>query len=132
MQEYLIGSLVTISIVLISRLFLNKRVSRKIRVETRESQAIRFEMIKDSGIIYELLHPKIKTQATEHHEKNIVRIIFVESQAYWIRSNVFYTADVDEMGLVDFDSTRAVDTMTMSKVQLDKMSFIVEKLTEGR
>jgi hypothetical protein len=56
----------------------------------------------------------------------------VESQAYWIRSNVFYTADLNEMGLVDFDSARPVDTMTMSKVQLDKMSFIVEKLTEGK
>ena len=91
-----------------------------------------FEMIKDSGTIYDLLHPKVKTQATEHHENNLVRIIFVESQAYWIRSNVFYTADLNEMGLVDFDSARPVDTMTMSKVQLDKMSFIVEKLTEGK
>jgi hypothetical protein len=131
-MEYLVGSLATIITVLLSRLFFKKKETRKVSVEIRESQAIRFEMIKDSGTIYELLHPKVNTQATRHHENNLVRIIFVESQAYWIRSNVFYTADLDEMGLVDFDSTRAVDTMTMSKVQLDKMSFIVEKLTEGK
>ena len=131
-MEYLVGSLATIITVLLSRLFFKKKETRKVSVEIRESQAIRFEMIKDSGAIYDLLHPKVKTQATTHHENNLVRIIFVESQAYWIRSNVFYTADLDEMGLVDFDSTRAVDTMTMSKVQLDKMSFIVEKLTEGK
>jgi hypothetical protein len=131
-MEYLIGSLATIITVLMSRLFFKKKETRKIRIEVRESQAMMFEIIKDSGVIYELLHPKVNTQATKHHENNLVRIIFVESQAYWIRSNVFYTADLDEMGLVDFDSTRAVDTMTMSKVQLDKMSFIVEKLTEGK
>ena len=131
-MEYLVGSFATIITVLMSRLFFKKKETRKVRIEIRESQAMIFEMIKDSGAIYDLLHPKAKTQATEHHENNLVRIIFVESQAYWIRSNVFYTADLNEMGLVDFDSTRPVDTMTMSKVQLDKMSFIVEKLTEGK
>jgi hypothetical protein len=131
-MEYLIGSFATIITVLMSRLLFKKKKNRKVRIEVRESQSMIFEMIKDSGVVYDLLHPKINTQATEHHEKNLIRIIFVESQAYWIRSNVFYTADLDEMGLIDFDSTRAVDTMTMSKVQLDKMSFIVEKLTEGK
>ena len=131
-MEYLVGSFATITTFLIARLFFKKKETRKIRIEIQESQAIRFEMIKDSTAIHGLLHPKTKTQATEHHEKNLVRIIFVEGQAYWIKSNVFYTADLNEMGLVDLDSTRAVDTMTMDKVQLDKMSFIVEKLTEGK
>lgn len=132
MYEYLIGSFATIVIVLLNRLFKNKKENRKISVEIRESQVIRFEMIKDTQIVYELMHPKLKTQATEHHEKNLVRIIFAEHQAYWIRDNVFYTADLDSFGMIDTESTRAVDTMTMDKIQLDKMSFIVEKLTEGK
>ncbi len=34
-------------------------------------------------------------------------------------------------GTVDKDSTTRVDTDSMSKVQLDKMLFIVDKLREG-
>lgn len=131
-MEYLIGSIVTVVTIFFSKLFLKNKQVRKINVEIKESQAVRFEMIKDTSIIYQLLHPKVKTQATEHHDKNIVRVIFAEHQAYWIRDNVFYTADLDELGLIDVESTRAVDTMAMNKVQLDKMSFIVEKLTEGK
>lgn len=132
MYEYLIGSLSAIVVVLLNRLFRNKKESRKISVEIHESQVIRFEMIKDTQAVYELMHPKVNTQATEHHEKNLVRIIFAEQQAYWIKDNVFYTADINNLGLIDIESTRAVDTMTMDKIQLDRMSFIVEKLTEGK
>lgn len=132
MYEYLIGSFVTIAIVLLNRLFKNKKESRKIAVEIQESQTTIFEMIKNTEVVYEMLNPKLKTQATQHHESNVIRVIFAEQQAYWIKDSVFYTADIDGLGFVDVDSTRAVDTMTMDKIQLDKMSFIVEKLTEGK
>ncbi len=132
MYEYLIGSIVTVATILLTRLLMNKKTSRKLKVEIRESQATRFEIIKDTQAVYELMHPKVNTQATKYHEKNLVRIIFAEHQAYWIKDNVFYTADLDSFGLVDVESIRAVDTMTMDKVQLERMSFIVEKLTEGK
>jgi hypothetical protein len=49
---------------------------------------------------------------------------------YWIVNNTFYVADIVD-GNVEENTTRLVDTMTMDKVQLDKIMFIVEKLREG-
>ena len=54
----------------------------------------------------------------------------MDDQAYWVKDNVFYTADMDE-GDVNKNTTREVDTMTMNKVQLDKMMFIMDRLREG-
>jgi hypothetical protein len=73
-----------------------------------------------------------KTQSKMHYDKTNVKVIILDNQAYWIKESVFYTADVDEFGFIDAESTRAVDTMAMNKVQLDKMIFIVDKLTEGK
>jgi hypothetical protein len=39
-------------------------------------------------------------------------------------------ADMNNEGIVDKDTTRRVDTMTMSRVQLDKMMFIIDRLRE--
>ena len=55
----------------------------------------------------------------------------MDNQAYWIKDSIFYMADMSNDGGVDKDTTRRVDTMTMDKVQLKKMMFIIEKLTEG-
>ena len=54
----------------------------------------------------------------------------MDDQAYWVKDNVFYTADMSGE-IVDKETTRVVDTMTMSKVQLDKMVFIMDRLREG-
>jgi hypothetical protein len=70
------------------------------------------------------------TQATKHNQKTQVRVIFTEEEAYWITNNKLYVAQLID-GIVDEESTKVVDTMTMDKVQLDRMIFIVEKLTEG-
>ena len=59
------------------------------------------------------------------------RVVFVENQAYWIKNNTLFVADMDE-GMVDEDTTREVDTMGMNKVQLEKVIHIVDALTEGK
>lgn len=128
-MEYFIGSIATIALLLAVA---NLRKAKKPRPIITQSQASLFEIIKNTEQITELLNPKLKTQATIHQNSNLLRIIFVENQAYWIKESVFYTADLDDFGFIDAESTRAVDTMAMDKVQLDKMSFIVEKLTEGK
>ena len=53
-----------------------------------------------------------------------------DDRAYWIKDNTFYEANLVD-GEVDKNTTKVVDTMTMDKVELDKMAFIVQKLTEG-
>jgi hypothetical protein len=72
----------------------------------------------------------LKTQATEFERKQYVPVMLVDHQAYWILNNTLMVADEID-GSIDKDSARAVDTMGMDKVQLDKTIFIVDALTEG-
>jgi hypothetical protein len=65
-----------------------------------------------------------------NNQKNQQRMIFTEDKAYWIKDNAFYEAKVVD-GEIDKENAKVVDTMAMDKVELDKMIFIVEKLTEG-
>ena len=71
-----------------------------------------------------------KTQTTDYVSKTSIRAIVVDNQMYWISDNAFYTATLVD-GNIEENSTRLVDTMTMDKVQLEKMIFIVDKLREG-
>lgn len=72
---------------------------------------------------------KPERQSSRHEQTTNIRVIIMDNQAYWIKDNVFYTADILR-GNVDKETTRRVDTMTMDKVQLDKMIFIIDKLKE--
>lgn len=119
----------TLIVVLLLRL---GKAKKPIVISVMQSQAQLFEITKNTEYVIKMLDDKPETQASKHRESSIVRILFVENQAYWIRDSVFYTADIDNEGFIDIETTRAVDTMTMDKVQLEKMSFIVEKLTEGK
>jgi hypothetical protein len=71
-----------------------------------------------------------KSQSKIRQEKENVRVIIVENEAYWIKDNGFYTAPMVN-NLISKDSAIQVDTSTMDKVQLDKMLFILDKLREG-
>jgi hypothetical protein len=70
-----------------------------------------------------------ETQMSKHQKTMQIRVIFVGNEAYWIKDNAFYVATTID-GMIDHESAKVVDTIGMDKVQLDKMSFIVEKLTE--
>jgi hypothetical protein len=73
---------------------------------------------------------KPKTQSSRHQDESTTKVIVVDDVAYWIKNNTFYKAPlVNEK--IDKDSAEKVDTTNMDKVQLDKMLFIVDKLTEG-
>jgi len=50
--------------------------------------------------------------------------------AYWIKDNTVYSADILD-GIIQEDSTKKVDIMSMDKVQLDEMIYIIDMLTEG-
>ena len=73
--------------------------------------------------------PEQETQSKLHDSRVHIKVIIMDDQAYWIKDNVFYTANMDGDS-VNKDTTRTVDTMTMDKVQLDKMMFIIDRLRE--
>lgn len=130
-MEYLIGSLLTLFVLVVLSRTISREQKKTIPVTIRGSQAYTFNMLKPLMPYISLeLKKKKATQATKHHQKTIVRVIFTENEAYWIAENKLYVAQTND-GIVDEDSVKVVDTMTMDKVQLDKMVFIVEQLTEG-
>jgi hypothetical protein len=71
-----------------------------------------------------------KTQSKNHYDKTNVKVIIVDNNAYWIKDNIFYKAPLVDQ-LIDKESAEQVDTISMDKVQLEKMLFIMDKLREG-
>jgi hypothetical protein len=130
-MEYFIGSVATI----IAYVIFNRAMSK----ESADSVSIPVVRYSQSHI-YSLLKPyleyapepakQVNTQSLNYYKKIYVRILVSNNKAYWIKNNVFYTAEFKE-GMVDKDTTKEVDTMSMTKTELDQMMFIVEKLQEG-
>lgn len=73
---------------------------------------------------------KTKRQSINQYNENNVKVIILDNEAYWIKGNVFYKAPIVNNS-IDKDSTQQVDTISMDRVQLDKMLFIMDKLREG-
>ena len=73
---------------------------------------------------------KLKTQATDMFDKQHVRVLILEDQAFWIENNAVYVSTFDN-GFVDKENAQKLDTMGMNDVELKKMMTIVEQLTKG-
>lgn len=129
-MEYFLGSLITLLIMS----YFGKRsaqVLSKKPVSVKLSQAY-IDALITNKIIEEILPPpKKKTQSINHQKGEEVRVIIIEGKAYWIVQQTLYVAEIVD-GMVDNDTTKKVDTMTMDNVQLEKTQFIVQKLTEGK
>lgn len=75
-------------------------------------------------------HPSRPSQSEKHAEKNSIKVIFVDEKAYWVTNNVFYCADAAN-GNVDTESAEPINTENMSKADIDKLLFILDKLGDG-
>lgn len=73
---------------------------------------------------------EIESQSRKHVEKHMIKIIVIDQRAYWVKDNVFYTAQTDR-GEILQETTEPVDTSKMSKDELDKMIFILDNLGRG-
>jgi hypothetical protein len=131
--EYFLGSLLTI----LTLIFASKVFSKK--TEEYKVSPIAYTQSYAHDLISPLMPPggltgaykPLVSQAQSHQDKTNVRVIFVDNKAYWISNNQFLVADA-ENGMVVNDTATRVDTMAMDSVELDKMVFIVDKLTEGK
>ncbi len=74
---------------------------------------------------------KPSSQLTKRLEKDMIRVIVVGSQAYWVSDNTFYVADALD-GEVDTETARPVDVQSMSKLEVNKMLSILDSLTNGK
>jgi len=130
-MEYIIGFLSAIAFVYFLVKIQYKYDILKERLKFSGSSQSRNYYLFDKDIQPKAKRPKPASSQSIKHDKNInIKVIIMDNQAYWIKDNVFYTADMSMNGNVDKDTTRTVDTMTMNKVQLDKMMFIIDKLRE--
>jgi len=128
-MEYLIGSVLTLVMLVVLNKYLKKQ-------DPMSDQFITYSQ----SHVHELLRPLLPdnsdmqkvsiTQASKHFDKTYIRIMIVGEKAYWIKDSVLYMADFVD-GAVDKESAKQVDIMSMDKVQLNKMMFIVDRLTEG-
>jgi Flp pilus assembly protein TadB len=119
------GSLALTSIILFASavLFYMQRNTKKIHIVSQAELHHRFYDKKRQKRI-------IKTQSQNHFKETNINVIIVDNEAFWIKNNIFYKAQMSEEG-VDKSTTQEVDTIAMDKVQLDKMLFIMDKLREG-
>jgi hypothetical protein len=129
-MEYLIGSLLTLFGMIVFSRTIRAVHTRTVPIPIKYSQAYVHTLLSPMMPYLVPLAKKVESQSSKHSRENQVRIIFTEKEAYWIANSKLYMAELID-GMVDEESTKLVDTMGMDKVQLDKMVFIVEKLTEG-
>jgi hypothetical protein len=131
-MEYLFGSLITLTSLYACIRFFLKEDSGIKNKRIVYSQSHIFEILKPllPDTKY-LKHKKIKRQSQIYDEKVNVKVIIAGNEAYWIKNNLFYVADIKD-NYIDKDSARVVDTIHMDKVQLDKMLFIMDQLRDGK
>jgi hypothetical protein len=129
--DFIIGSFTTLTIIILMYAYFSK-LEKIVNVELKYnfSQSSVHEMIKPLLPDDFFKQKKKRTQSSVYEEKTNVRVIILDGLAYWIRDNKIYEADMNSDG-IDKDSTRVVDTMSMDRVQLDKITFIVDALREG-
>jgi len=128
-MDYLIGSVVTTLLFILGRRIFAKTNSKVKPLPVVYSQSYIYRIIGPMVRLIELTRRR-ETQVSKYEESLNIRVILSENKAYWISNNTFYVAN-EEDGVIDKESTKPVDTISMDKVQLDKMMFIVEALTEG-
>lgn len=128
-MEYILGATTAIAAFFVFSKFIKPLRNYK-PVPIRFTQTHVFELVRPS-LEFLAFTNKPDSQTKRLSESNLVDVLIYEDKAYWIRHNSVFVADVVE-GSVDQQTAIAIDTMNMSKPELDKLSFVIEKLTEGK
>jgi len=133
-MEYFLGSIATLIVAAIALGLINgQRQSHRIK-PARHSQSRSFSVISPFFVNTLLFSfeeaPLPETQSRKHMLSSGIRLVIYNDNAYWIYENIFYTAKMTN-GSVDKETTKMVDTMGMSTVELRELSEIVDKLREG-
>ena len=74
---------------------------------------------------------EIESQSVKHAASTMIKIIVIDSKAYWIKDNIFYSAETKSGDIVEH-TTEPVDVSIMSKKDIDKMLFILDNLRKGK
>ena len=128
-MEYFLGSAITLVSLFIFNQMLKKITSETLRVPVF-TQTSKVELLKNYLVSIVTKKPEKETQSTNHLKKNSMRAFFLGRDVYWIEKGFLFTAKISN-NEIDESTKKRVDTHSIDKVELDKISFIVDKLTEG-
>jgi hypothetical protein len=130
-MEYFIGSITTFILMFLTTQMVKTRYVGKRSNPFRYSQSHIYSIVKPLLPTHDIFKKRITTQSSLHEERTNIKVIILENKAYFIRDGAFYVADIDGVD-IDRESAKIVDTISMDKVQLDKMLFIMDKLRDGK
>ena len=130
-MEFLLGFIAATLAILLLRATAVKNFDKNSKIFIRYSQSHIYEITKEFIPDRFFLKKQPDTQSKSHEKSLYTRVVFVDNEAYWIKNNALFVADMEE-GVVAEETARIVDTMGLDKVQLEKVIHIVEALTEGR
>jgi ribosomal 30S subunit maturation factor RimM len=126
--EYFVGAAITMIVYIIT--------NRIVRSDLKKEESV-LQITYSQSHIYELMAPLLdyapkleesaKRQSNNFIKNSYMKVMVVKNKAYWIKDNTFYVADVLE-GEVVKENAKKVDTMSMDKVELGEMMFIIETL----
>lgn len=74
---------------------------------------------------------KKESQLSNRVDNNSINVVILEDKAYWVTNNIFYNADFVN-GKVSTETIKPIDTSNLSKLEVDKMLFILDKLGDGK
>ena len=134
-MDFFIGAISTlISVLMLNRFILKYEAKTKIiRNRVRHTQSSIHDSIGPllNLITTEINNASLDTQATRFYDSRHITVAFSEDKAYWIQDNALLCAELID-GEFDKESGKRVDTMAMNDVELKKIDFIVEQLTEAK
>ena len=108
-----------------------KRRSRKVFSRTLYRQSDRHRMLKYFFSLDITTNEKPPSQLTKRKEKDMIKVVVMGNQAYWVSDNTFYVAKAFE-GEVLPNTAEPVDIENMSRKDIDKMLFILDNLKNGK
>jgi hypothetical protein len=129
-MEYFIGALATLLCAAVIYPVLNFNHQKVKNISLHYRQSYNFEIVSPWAWISRP-RKELDTQSTRYAEEHSTRVVLSNDKAYWIINNQLLEADIID-GKVDGNTTKRVDTMALNDVELNNLSFIVEKLTEGK
>lgn len=131
-MEYLTGAVVMLVALNLVRKYVDNAAKKYVAKRPLVSQSRSFINTKlPFMFIMGVPAKELNTQSSNHFDKTHLKVALDGDKAYWVFNNTLFEADYVDGDIVR-SSTKTVDTMTMDKVQLDKMILIVEQLGGGQ
>jgi hypothetical protein len=106
---------------------------RKPTYKVKVSQSYIYNTIAPAMPILDILKQMkyVETQARKFEKSLMLRVFVMDNEAYWIKNNAVFVANMVDENNIDKTSAKQLDMISMDEVQLKKITFVIEKLTEG-